>query len=275
MSDSFYKAPKVLLADTNVSPAAKLVRIVQAHFLSFEGRDATVRELVDATGLSERGVRNILAGRKSTAPARSVAQNTGIESGTEYRKTAQNTGPSCSKSLSVMRDVDKGERRTASPSLSAAREGKEETALALLHLKAREGGGKWTLARWIGQVEEDEAAGRYDRADLAAFVVCRTAITESPWKLASAVRRHAQAAQAAAFRERLRTIRAEGLTGAEGPDGPGRVVYVDPDRPLLVVERRIPPPPGTSYGPQTKRWDVTTPEDLAAWRFRAEQPTLF
>jgi len=276
--DTFYKAGRALLARTDLTPAQKLVRIVRDHWLAFEGREATARELVKATGLSESGIRKVLTGRKTAQTPQSAVQSA-VQSAPE---TAQSAVPSCSTSLSSVRDVDKGERQTA-PSPSAAQGGKEKASglkpqapsLALLALKARAGGSKWSLTRWIGQVEEDAAAGRYARADLEAFVAARTAITEAPWKLAEAVRRYAEAAKQAAFRERLRQIRADGLTRAKGPDGPGAVVYVDPDMPLLVIEQPLPAVPGTSYGPGKKRWEVTTPADLAAWRFRADQPRLF
>ena len=198
------------------------------------------------------------------------------------------SGPSCSKSyrssdiqtkerdaeLSLSRAA-RGEEKTDGPAVAKAMAGLPAVGtLALLHLKAVAGGGKWALAKWVGHVEEDEAAGRYARAELAAFVAGRTAVTESPWRLAESVRRHADMARAAAFAARLRDIRGSGLTRAEGADGPARVVYVEPERPLLVIERRIPSPPGTSYGPQTKRWDVTTPAGLAAWTFRPEQPVF-
>jgi len=267
-SNGFYKASKALLRRTDLTDAQKIIEIVRRHWLAFEGREPTTAELVAATGKSDRTIRRAKADKLSApnrtkCPAKMSAQADKL------------SAPNVVKTS--VRDVDKGGRQAAPPPLDvfAEKAGERGGMLAMLALKARAGGGKWPLAQWIGQVEEDEAAGRYRRADLEAFVAGRTAVTESPWRLAEGVRRHAEVAKAAAFRERLRVIRAEGLTQAEGPDGPGRVVYVDPDMPLLVIEQPLPAVPGTSYGPGKKRWEVTTPADLAAWRFRADQPRLF
>jgi hypothetical protein len=187
----------------------------------------------------------------------------------------------------------------------------------MLALKARAGGGKWGLAQWIGQVEEDEAVRRYARADLAAFVASRTAITEAPWKLAESVRCHAAAAKEAAFRERLRTIRGEGLTDArrEGDRRRWRVRYSDETEGLLILESVVEPPrpaalaelerqqekwkfdrtlpgaraldrrvaamraglpdPSPPPVPESEKIEIRRPENLAAWRFRPEQPVLF
>lgn len=290
MSDPFYRAPKVLLKDTNVSPAAKLVRIVQAHWLSFEGRDATVRELVEATGLSERGVRNVLAGRKSAAPARSAARSAAQNPAQNTGKPAQNTVPSCSKSLSVMRDVDKGERDTAPLSPLAARGGKKETAqgdgtVAVLATKARMGGGTWPFERWAGQTEEDGAARRYTRAELAAYVEDRTSITVAPWRLAEHVRRHADARARAAFDARIREIQYGGLTRAEpvlgindarkpaGADVRYRVRWSDDGLLMIHTETRA----GERWfdGGQAYRYEVHSLAAASCWKFRPYQPRLF
>ncbi|HUX03244.1 MAG TPA: hypothetical protein VMY35_19960 [Phycisphaerae bacterium] len=294
MSDIFYKVGRAMLARTDLTPAEKLVRIVRDHWLAFEGKEPTAAEAARATGLGERTVRRFLAAKLAAAKMAKMAKMPAKLAG----ETANLATPNVIKTS--VRDVEKErgiitdplpllsrcgkEEKTDGLAEAAAKAGEQGGMLAMLVLKARAGGGKWSLARWIGQVEEDEAAGRYRRPDLEVYVAARTAITEAPWKLAEAVRRHAAAAKEAAFRERLRRIRADGLTRAEGPvaagdstwrDGPGRVVYVDPDMPLLVIEQPRPAVPGTSYGPGKKRWNVTTPADLAGWRFRAEQPTLF
>jgi hypothetical protein len=298
----FYKASRTLAADENLSFGEKWVRVIQAHYQAFEGRDPTSAELARALGTTRRGVNKILArlarreqkarpgGNKRPAQAGTKGPETGTKGPPSHSlldietKERDMTAPPLLVALQPEKANDKRQCPSLGPQVSGLKpQASSLPILALLHLKAVEGGGKWRLAQWIGQVEEDEAAGRYRRAYLAAFVAGRTAITEAPWKLAEAVRRHAQAEKDAAFRERLRVIRADGLTRAAGPvgldrrgepDGPARVVYVDPDRPLLVIERQVPPPPGTSYGPQTKRWDVRTPEDLAAWTFRPDQPVL-
>ena len=132
-----------------------------------------------------------------------------------------------------------------------------------------------TADEWGATVQEDLRHGRYVRADLEAYLAGVGRIACWPRELVKDVRAFTAAAKAAAFRERLRTIRADGLMWATGPDGPGRVVYVDPDRPLLVIEQPSPAVPGSSYGPGKKRWDMTTPADLAGWRFRPDQPVLF
>jgi len=276
MLDTFYKASRAMAADKGLSYGEKWVRVIQAHYLAFEGREPTSAEIARALGRKgRRGINKILARLARREQKALVGGNKRpARAGTKGPKTGTKGPPSHS-----LLDIETKERGMTAPSSPATQGGKKETAgtgaLALLHLKARAGGGKWGLAQWIGQVEEDEAARRYARADLEAFVASRTSITEAPWLLAGAVRRHAQAAKQAAFRERLRTIRVEGLTMASGPDGPGRVVYVDPEMPLLVIEQPSPAVPGTSYGPGKKRWEVRTPEDLKAWRFRAEQPRLF
>ena len=276
MLDTFYKASRAMAADKGLSYGEKWVRVIQAHYLAFEGREPTSAEIARALGRKgRRGINKILARLARREQKALVGGNKGpARAGTKGPKTGTKGPPSHS-----LLDIETKERGMTAPSSPATQGGKKETAgtgaLALLHLKARAGGGKWGLAQWIGQVEEDEAARRYARADLEAFVASRTSITEAPWLLAGAVRRHAQAAKQAAFRERLRTVRVDGLTMASGPDGPGRVVYVDPEMPLLVIEQPSPAVPGTSYGPGKKRWEVRTPEDLRGWRFRAEQPRLF
>ena len=280
MNDGFYRASKALLRRTDLTDAQKIIEIVRRHWLAFEGREPTTAELVAATGKSDRTIRRARADKLSAPKRTKCPAKMSVQAD-------KKSGRSCSTSYGL-EEIETKERGIAPPSPPAA-QGKKgkgieaavakaaegNGALALLVLKARAGGGKWSLARWMGQVEEDEAARRYRRADLDAFVAARTAITEAPWKLAEAVGRHAATAKAAAFRERLRRIRAEGLTQADGPDGPGKVVYVDPDGPLLVIAQASPAVPGSSYGPGKKRWDVRTPADLAPWRFRAGQPLLF
>jgi hypothetical protein len=300
--NTFYKAGRALLKRTDMTPAEKLVRIVRDHWLAFEGREPTTAEVARATGMSERHVYRIFTpgapGQRTQRKTTGVGEKekgrlTGCQAkpltGCHDRMSAKTDkmsvpGPdACSKSYSFSRDVDKGERRTAPLSPLAAQGGKKETAcgvLALLHLKAVDGSGKWSLARWIGQVEEDEAARRYTREDLEAFVASRTSITEAPWLLADSVRRHAEATHEAAFRERIRVIRAEGLTDVrwKGEGEPtdnlprrGRVKYADPDAGLLVLVFRISLGGGRSY---ERFYEIRRPEDLAGWRFRPEQPVL-
>ena len=283
----FYRASRALLERTDLTPAEKLVRIVREDWRTFRGGDPTTSQLAEATGLDERTVRRAKADKMS-APKRTKCPD---------KMSAQadkKSGPSCSKSYRSS-DIQTKERDTDSLPLSATRgEEKEAKAatkdgpavgvLALLHLKAVEGGGKWPLAKWIGHVEEDEAARRYTRAELAAFVADRTVVTEAPWRLADSVRRHADAARAAAFAARLRTIRAEGLTDARQEGAKrlkntpqrARVTYVDPDagEPLLVLAWTTPRIPGSSYGPQAGELRITDPTALAAWTFRARQPAL-
>ncbi|HUX00815.1 MAG TPA: hypothetical protein VMY35_07530, partial [Phycisphaerae bacterium] len=251
MDEPFYKASRAMLARTDLTLAEKLVRIVRAHWLAFEGREPTAAETARATGLSERQIYRILARKKGAFNAEDAEAAEKAKAGLGEKRRGRLTGcqakpltgchdkmsvktdkmsvpgpDACSKSYGVMRDVDKERGMITAPSPSAARgQKKEETdglaeaaakageqggMFAMLALKGRAGGGKWPLARWIGQAEEDEAARRFSRADLEAFVASRTSITEAPWLLAGAVRRHAQAAKQAAFRERLRTIRVEG-----------------------------------------------------------------
>jgi len=274
MLDTFYKAGRALLGRTDLTAAEKLVRIVRVHWMAFEGREPTAAEAARATGLGDRTVRRFLAAKLATAKTAKMLAKLA-------RKTAKLATPNVVKTS--VRDVDKGERGTAPPA-PATQGGKKETAgtgaLALLHLKARAGGGKWPFEQWAGQVEEDEAARRYARADLEAFVASRTSITEAPWLLAGAVRRHTEAAKQAAFRERLRTIRAEGLTAVrwKGEGEPpnnlpkrGRVKYPDPDAGLLVLAFDLPMGPGRTF---EKYHEIRRPEDLKGWRFRADQPVL-
>ena len=278
----FYRASRALLERTDLTPAEKLVRIVREDWRTFRGGDPTTSQLAEATGLDERTVRRAKADKMS-APKRTKCPD---------KMSAQadkKSGPSCSKSYRSS-DIQTKERDTDF-SLSPAARGKEKEAmaaatgtLAALHLKAVQGGGKWTLTQWIGHVEEDEAAKRYTRAELAAFVAGRTAVTEAPWRLAESVRRHADAARAAAFAARLRTIRAEGLTDARQEGAKrlkntpqrARVTYVDPDagEPLLVLAWTTPRIPGSSYGPQAGELRITDPTALAAWTFRPRQPVL-
>ncbi|HUX02165.1 MAG TPA: hypothetical protein VMY35_14465, partial [Phycisphaerae bacterium] len=103
------------------------------------------------------------------------------------------------------------------------------------------------------------------------------------WKLAEAVRRHAEAAKAAAFRERLRTIR--GLTRVEpvlGPNdrrqAPGldlryRVRWADDGLLVIETEWRV----GEKWigGGLAERYEIRSLANAARWRFRAAQPTLF
>jgi len=300
----FYKASRALLERTDLTPAEKLVRIVQAHYRTFEGRAATTKEMIQslgggkAKGLSRRTIFAALAGcreeAKSAVSAPKGVQNLHSGSAISAPGSAESAPPSCSTSYRSS-EMKTKERDTDSLPLSATRgEEKEAKAatkdgpavgvLALLHLKAVEGGGKWPLAKWIGHVEEDEAARRYTRAELAAFVADRTVVTEAPWRLADSVRRHADAARAAAFAARLRTIRAEGLTDARQEGAKrlkntpqrARVTYVDPDagEPLLVLAWTTPRIPGSSYGPQAGELRITDPTALAAWTFRARQPAL-
>lgn len=190
------------------------------------------------------------------------------------RKRGRYQGGSATNNTTT--DAHRGERKKgAAPAPSAARGRKKEARPATLGARLK------ALAvrpcpetEWDAVVQEDIRHGRIRRPDLEAYLAGVSAIVCWPRNLAADVRVFAEAAKQAAFRERLRTIRAEGLVRAEGPDGEARVVYVEPERPLLVIERRTPPPRGTSYGPQTKRWDVTTPEALAAWRFLSDQPVL-
>jgi len=283
MNELFYKAGRALLGRTDMTDAEKIIQIVRTHFLAFEKREPTTAELVKATGKCDRTIRRaktdkLSALKRTKCPDKMSAQ------------ADKKSAPSC-KHPSVLKieTQDRGIITTSSPFAAQG----EETAsslkpqapgFALLHLKAVEGGGKWTLTQWIGQVEEDEAARRYTRAELAAFVAGRTAVTEAPWRLAESVRRHADAARAAAFAARLRTIRAEGLTDARQEGAKrlkntpqrARVTYVDPDagEPLLVLAWTTPRIPGSSYGPQAGELRITDPTALAAWTFRARQPAL-
>jgi len=276
MFDTFYKASRAMLARTDLTPAEKLVRIVRAHFRAFEKRVATVRELAAATGLSERGVRKILS-RLWTARFRQLAEQSAEQSAERSSerssgKAEQGSAPSCSKSLSVVRDVDKGERSTPAPLAAQGGKANDWRRTSFGKQLAARAARKADLLEW--EAYGLEAVRSFGLEAVEAYLVARKYLTCWPRDLAADVRAFLAESKAAAFRERLRTIRAEGLVRATGPDGPGRVVYVEPDRPLLVIERRVPPPAGTSYGPQTKRWEVTTPEALAAWTFRPEQPVL-
>jgi len=281
MLDTFYKAGRAMAADKGLSYGEKWVRVIQAHYLAFEGREPTSAEIARALGRKgRRGINKILARLARREQKALVGGNKRpARAGTKGPKTGTKGPPSHS-----LLDIETKERGMTAPSSPATQGGKKETAgtgaLALLHLKARAGGGKWRFEQWAGQVEEDTAARRYFRADLEAFVASRTSITEAPWKLAEAVRRHAQAAKQAAFRERLRTIRAEGLTAVrwKGEGEPpnnlpkrGRVKYPDPDAGLLVLAFDLPMGPGRTF---EKYHEIRRPEDLRGWRFRAEQPVL-
>jgi len=247
--DSFYKASRALLERTDLTPAEKLVRIVQADWRAFRGGEPTALQLAEATGLGERTVRRFLAAKLAGSEAAKMPANlageaanlAALHSSSDIQTKERDTD---ALSLSATR----GEEKTDGPAVAKAMAGLPAVGvLALLHLKAVEGGGKWALAKWVGHVEEDEAAGRYARAELAAFVAGRTAVTESPWRLAESVRRHADAARAAAFRERLRRIQADGLTDArrEGDKRRWRVRYPDAGEGLLVLESVVdlPRPP--------------------------------
>jgi len=287
MLDTFYKAGRAMLARTDLTPAEKLVRIVRAHWQAFEGKEPTAADAARATGLGERTVRRFLAAKLATAkmakmPAKLAGETAKLATPnvvkTSVRDVEKERGI-ITDPLSLLSRCGK-EEKTDGLAEAAAKAGERGGMLAMLVLKARAGGGKWSLARWIGQVEEDEAAGRYRRADLEAFVAGRTAITEAPWKLAEAVRRHAAAAKEAAFRERLWTIRAEGLTavrwtGSEEPPNQlpkrGQVKYADPEAGLLVLVFPVSMGRGRHY---EKYHEIRRPGDLKGWRFKAEQPVL-
>ena len=315
----FYKTSRAMLRRKDMTDAAKIIQVVRTHFLAFEGREPTTAELVAATGKCERTVRRAkadkLSGPKRTkCPAKMSAQ------------AVNSSAPSCSTSHGSVRDVDKGERGTAPIPLASQGEkangktqcpnlGPQASSLFILAAKARMGGGKWPFEQWAGQVEEDTAARRYRRADLEAFVASRTAITEAPWKLAESVRRHAAAAKAAAFRERLRTIRAEGLSDARlgGDKRRWRVRYVDEGDGLLILEESLPEPappaleelerqlrqcerrcwpteplserieairagrpdPHPEPRGEPEKKEIRTPDDMRGWTFRPYQPRLF
>ena len=138
----------------------------------------------------------------------------------------------------------RGERQTAKANQGHEGDG-GDGLVAGLATKAQVGGGKWPFEQWAGQTEEDFAAKRYTRSELAAFVAGRTAVTEAPWRLAESVRRHAEAAKAAAFRKRIQEIQAGGLTDArrEGDERRWQMRYSDAEEGLLILESVVDPPP--------------------------------
>jgi len=141
----------------------------------------------------------------------------------------------------------RGERQTAKANQGHEGDG-GDGLVAGLATKAQVGGGKWPFEQWAGQTEEDFAAKRYTRSELAAFVAGRTAVTEAPWRLAESVRRHADAAKAAAFRERIRTIRAGGLMEVRCKGDPRRwcVQHADEAAPVIILETMLADPEPTT-----------------------------
>jgi len=210
MAGPFYKALKVLLADTNLSPAAKLVRIVRTHFLSFEGREATVREIAVATGLGERTVRRFLAAKLAEGAANLAAKMAG--------KTAKLAASPLS-----FRDGDKGEREDQCRPLLETPQGTEKkkaVAAAPTSLGRRLAGRTVGLIRERTSEEEweafaEETIRRLGRTALTAFLAFHEHLVFWPRELSERVEAWWREERRRRWDERLRQIREGNLKTAE------------------------------------------------------------